>query len=189
MLSRSRIGGFPFDFTNNWSAPVFDFRLSFVCSIVTSGHKFPGMSWPTGMFMTKTGLQLLPPSRPDVIGSPDTTFAGSRNGLSALLWWTYISTHSYDKHLEEVLDCLKLIEYTEKELEKVEREIGRNIWIARTPSALCVCFRKPNDDIVYKYILASEGVYYGNELRLYTHMHIMKGVNKEKIDSLMKNYT
>jgi len=167
-------------------APIFDFRLPFVCSIITSGHKFPGMPWPTGIFMTKTGLQLLPPSRPDVIGSPDTTFAGSRSGLSAVLWWTYISTHSYEQQLEEVLNCLELAEYTKKELEKVEKDIGRDIWIARTPLALSLRFRKPNNDIVYKYTLASEEFYHGNELRQYTHVYIMKGVNKEKIDSLMQ---
>ncbi|XP_065896444.1 histidine decarboxylase-like [Dysidea avara] len=172
--------------TNIKPAPVFDFRLPFVCSIITSGHKFPGMPWPTGIFMTKTDLQLLPPSRPDVIGSPDTTFAGSRSGLSALLWWTYISTHSYEKQLEEVLNCLKLAEYTEKELEKVEKEISRDIWIARTPLALSLRFRKPNNDIVHKYTLASEEFYHGNELRQYTHMYIMKGADKKKIDNLMQ---
>ena len=121
--------------------PIFDFRLPFVCSIITSGHKFPGMPWPTGIFMTKTGLQLLPPSRPDVIGSPDTTFAGSRSGLSALLWWTFISTHTYEQQLESVLNCFKLVEYTEAELKKIEEEIGKDIWIARAPLALSIRFR------------------------------------------------
>ena len=172
--------------TNVKPGPVFDFRLPFVCSVITSGHKFPGMPWPTGIFMTKTGLQLLPPSHPDVIGSPDTTFAGSRSGLSALVWWTFIGTHTYEQQLESVLDCLKLAEYTEAELKKVEEEIGRDMWIARTPLALSLRFRKPNDAIVYKYTLASEEFYYGNELRHYTHIYMMKGATKEKIDSLLE---
>ena len=166
--------------------PIFDFRLPFVCSIITSGHKFPGMPWPTGIFMTKTGLQLLPPSRPDVIGSPDTTFAGSRSGLSALVWWTFVGTHTYEQQLESVIDCLKLAEYTEAELKKVEKEIGRDIWIARTQLALSLRFRKPNDAIVYKYTLASEEFYFGNELRHYTHIYLMKGATKEKIDNLIE---
>ena len=130
-------------------------------------------------------------SRPDVIGSPDTTFARSRNGLSALvwsLWWTFISTHTYEQQLESVLDCLimKLAEYTEAELKKVEKEIGRDIWIAWTPLALSLRFRKPNDAIVYKYTLASEEFYYGNELHHYTHIYMMKGITKKKIDSLLE---
>ena len=136
--------------------------------------------------MTRTGLQLLPPSRPDVIGSPDTTFAGSRSGLSALVWWTYVGTHTYEQQLESVIDCLKLAEYTEAELKKVEKEIDRDIWIARTPLALSLRFRKPNDAIVYKYTLASEEFYHGNELRHYTHIYLMKGATKEKIDNLIE---
>ena len=172
--------------TNIKPGPIFDFRLPFVCSVVTSGHKFPGMPWPTGIFMTKTGLQLLPPSRPDVIGSPDTTFAGSRNGLSALVWWTYISTHPYEQQMESVLSCLKLAEYTEAGLKKVEQKIGKDIWIARSPLALSVYFKKPNDAIVYKFTLASEDAYHGSELRHYTHVYVMKSVTKEKIDNLLE---
>ena len=172
--------------TNIKPGPIFDFQLPFVCSVVTSGHKFPGMPWPTGIFMTKTGLQLLPPSRPDVIGSPDTTFAGSRNGLSALVWWTYISTHSYEQQMESVLSCLKLAKYTEAGLKKVEQKIGKDIWIARSPLALSVYFKKPNDAIVYRFTLASEDAYYGSELRHYTHVYVMKGVTKEKIDNLLE---
>ena len=99
------------------------------------------MPWPTGIFMTKTGLQLLPPSHPDVIGSPDTTFGGSRSGLSALVWLTFISTHTYEQQLESVLNCVKLAEYTEVKLKEVEKEIGRDIWIAHTPLALSVISR------------------------------------------------
>ena len=172
--------------TNIKPGPIFDFRLPFVCSIITSGHKFPGMPWPTGIFMTKTGLQLLPPSRPDVIGSPDTTFAGSRNGLSALVWWTYISTHPYEQQMESVLSCLKLAEYTEAGLKKVEQKIGKDIWIVRSPLALSIHFKRPNDAIVYKYTLASANAYDGNELRHYTHVYVMKGVTKEKIDNLLE---
>ena len=172
--------------TNIKPGPICDFRLPFVCSVVTSGHKFPGMPWPTGIFMTKTGLQLLPPSRPDVIGSPDTTFAGSRNGLSALVWWTYISTHSYEQQMESVLSCLKLAEYTEAGLKKVEQKIGKDIWTARSPLALSIHFKRPNDAIVYKYSLASEDAYCGNYLRRYSKVYVMKGVTKEKIDNLLE---
>ena len=114
------------------------------------------------------------------------TFAGSRSGLSALVWWTFISTHTYEQQLESVLDCLKLAEYTEAELKKVQKEIGRDIWIARSPLALSLRFRKSNDAIVYKYTLASEDMYYANELRHYTHIYMMKGATKEKIDTLLE---
>ena len=33
--------------------PVFDFRLDFISSIVTSGHKFIGMPWPCGIYLVQ----------------------------------------------------------------------------------------------------------------------------------------
>ena len=35
--------------------PVFDFRLNFVMLIVTSGHKWVGVPWPCGVYITKSG--------------------------------------------------------------------------------------------------------------------------------------
>ena len=34
-------------------ASVFDFRLDFIPSIVTSGHKFIGTPWPSGIYLTR----------------------------------------------------------------------------------------------------------------------------------------
>ena len=167
--------------------PTFDFQLPFVCSICTSGHKWPGAPWPLGIFMTKTGLQLLPPTTPEYIGSPDTTFAGSRNGLSALVWWTYISENNYESQVEKVVSSLNLVLYTYMELQKVQKDIGKDIWISYTPLTLSLRFMQPNDDIVYKYTLSVEKLYYGTELRSYIHMYIMGHTMKETVDSLMQD--
>ena len=167
--------------------PVFDFQLPFVCSICTSGHKWPGAPWPLGIFMTKTGLQLLPPTTPEYIGSPDTTFAGSRNGLSALVWWTYISDYNYESQVEKMVNSLKLVKYTYEELEKVQKDICKDIWISYTPLTLSLRFMQPNDDIVYKYTLSVEKLYYNDELRSYIHLYVMGHTKKETIDSLMQD--
>ncbi len=170
----------------------FDFQLPFVCSMITSGHKFPGAPWPCGIYMTKTGLQLLPPTGEEVeyIGSLDTTFAGSRNGLSSLVLWTYISTHNYDVQVDKVLRCLELSVYTEAQLKEVEAERKRKgwapheLWVVRSSLAMSVRFRKPNDNIVYKYSLANETFTYQGEPRTYTHVYVMGFTTKEKLDEL-----
>lgn len=71
--------------------PNFDFRLPIVNSMVMSGHKWPGAPWPCGIFMTKVKYQLFPPDDPEYLGSPDSTFAGSRNGFSAIIMWDYLA--------------------------------------------------------------------------------------------------
>ena len=167
--------------------PEFDFKLPYVCSICTSGHKWPGAPWPLGIFMTKTGYQLLPPTTPDYIGSPDTTFAGSRNGLSAIVWWTFLSDNNYESQVEKTCNSLELLKYAYKQLHKVQKDICKDIWIEYTPLTLSLWFMKPNDDIVYKYSLAVDNFYYGDDLRPYVHIYIMANVRKDTIDNLMQD--
>lgn len=167
-------------------APHFDFKLPFVCSIITSGHKFPGAPWPTGIYMTKTGLQLLPPSEPQYIGALDTTFAGSRNGLSAMVLWTYISTNNYEAQVRKVLHCLDLSAYAEAELKKIEKERKEDLWVVRSPLSFSIRFKKPNDNIVYRFTLANESMYYEGKPRTYTHIYCMGFTTKEKLDELFE---
>ena len=104
---------------------TFDFRLPFVSSIVTSGHKWMGAPWPCGVCMTRTKLLLMPPSdKADYIGTPDTTLAGSRNGITPLLLWNFISTHPYERQVKTVLRCMELAEYTFQSLTKLQQDIG-----------------------------------------------------------------
>ncbi|XP_065899438.1 histidine decarboxylase-like [Dysidea avara] len=166
--------------------PDFDFRLPFVHSICGSGHKWPGAPWPLGIFMTKTGLQLLPPTNPDYVGSPDTTFAGSRNGLSSLVWWSFLTQYSYEAQIDRVVYSLELVKHTYQELQKVQTDIGQDIWINYTPLSLSLWFKKPNDDIVHKYTLSPESLFVDGEQRNFVHMFVMSNVAKETIDSLMQ---
>ena len=168
-------------------ASIFDFRLPYVCSITTSGHKFPGSPVPTGIFMTKTGLLIssdLPATA--IYGCPDTTFSGSRSGLAAIIWWTYISTHDYDKQVKKVLHCLNLAKATTEKLKRLESKIGKDLWITQAPSSLAVRFKKPNDDIVRKYSLASETIDYKGEMRTYTHVYLMGGTTEAKVKELIE---
>ena len=167
-------------------ASIFDFRLPYMCSITTSGHKFPGSPVPTGIFMTKTGLLISSDLPATTIGCPDTTFSGSRSGLAAIIWWTYISTHDYDKQVRKVLHCLNLAKATTDKLKSLESKIGKDLWVAQAPSSLAVRFRKPNDDIVCKYSLASETIDYEGEMRTYTHVYLMGGTTEAKINELME---
>ena len=167
--------------TNITPPPDFDFKIPYLCSINTSGHKWPGAPWPCGIYMTKTGLRLLPPSDPEVIGSPDTTFGGSRNGLSALNWWTYISTNNYDSEVNKVVNCLRLVAHTYEELKKFPQDI----WLKYSPLTLSIRFKKPNNKITYKYSLAVETITEEGKKCKYVHMYVMSHVTKELIDKLL----
>ncbi len=79
--------------------PVFDFRLDFISSIVTSGHKWIGSPWPCGIYISKTEYQLHSPESASItyLDSPDIALNGSRNGHSVLLLWSYITMYNYEE--------------------------------------------------------------------------------------------
>jgi histidine decarboxylase len=169
--------------------PIFDFRLPYVHSITTSGHKWMGAPWPCGIFMTRTGLQMLPPARSqsEYIGSPDTTFAGSRNGFSALLMWDYVARHSYDDEIRTAAESDSLAGYVYDRLCALQSQTGRALWVARSPHSLAIRFRRPNPRIVRKYSLAYETAHIDGETRHYVHVFPMKHVTRDVIDHLISD--
>jgi histidine decarboxylase len=165
--------------------PIFDFSLPYVHSISTSGHKWIGAPFPTGLFMTRVKYQLRPPSNPAYIGSPDTTLAGSRSGLAPVVLWSYLASHSHQAQIERALRCEKLAKYTHKRLLKLQTKLGTDLWVHRTPLSLAVLFRKPNQDIVFKYTLSCESLFVDGLQRDYAHVYMMENATQEKIDALI----
>ena len=166
--------------------PIFDFRLPYVNSIVTSGHKWVGTPWPSGIFMTKVKYQLIPPDAPEYIGSPDTTFAGSRNGLSPVIMWDFLAQNSYRNLIDRAVRCENLANYAEEQLKTVQEcHSELDLFIERTPLSLTVRFRKPNGRIVYKHSLSCETLLINDEERHYAHIFTMDSVTKERIDEFI----
>ena len=171
--------------------PQFDFQLEFVTSIVTSGHKWIGSPAPCGAYLMRNNFRIKPPENtPIYIGSPDTTFAGSRNALSCAVLWTYISTHSYEEQIQKVLHCIDVAKYTYMRLKKLEAELGVDLWVTHSYEySLSLYFRKPNDEIVYKYSMSSENLLVevdGNaQERQYSHIYMMEHVTFQKINEMI----
>ncbi len=168
--------------------PMFDFRLPGVASIVMSGHKWPGAPWPCGIFMTKVKYQITPPADPEYLGSPDSTFAGSRSGFTPIILWNYLARNSYEKQIQTALGCDKMANYAFEQLKTAESSHkDLNLYIERSPLSLTIRFRKPNDDIIFKYSLSCETLEIGGEKRHYAHLFAMASTSKETIDELAKD--
>lgn len=163
--------------------PRFDFSIPEVSSIVTSGHKYPGAPWPCGIFMTKARLQMQPPAQPDVIGSPDTTFGGSRNAFSPLIMWNFLARHSEDAQIKMAAKAHQTAANAERKLAALPGD-----WqVARTPYSLAVRFRRPSDnDIVHKYSLATVSLRDESGRRVdYAHLYVMPHVTDDLVDQLV----
>jgi histidine decarboxylase len=165
--------------------PMFDFRLADVHSLTMSGHKWIGTPWACGVFMTRTGLQMTPPRSSEYIGAADTTFAGSRNGFSALLLWDHLARHSYDDQARLAAECDRLAEYTHERLLDLQEFVGEDLWVARSRQSLTVRFRRPRADIVRRYSLAGETVYVDGVARAYVHLYAMRHLTRELVDELV----
>ena len=171
---------------NETPAPIFDFHLKFVSSIIFSGYKWVGTTWPCGVFMSRTGLMLLPGDKESVLRTPDVTVSGSRNGLSPILLWTK-SCISYDEQVKTVVSCLNLAQYAKEKLKEVEKEVKMDLWISRADTSLAILFRKPNKAIVTKYTLGYVDMSVQGEQRCYAHIYIMPHILKKTIDGLIQD--
>ncbi|MDH6128682.1 histidine decarboxylase [Kitasatospora sp. GP82] len=188
-----------FGWTPEVDLPEFDFGLTLsseddnqidmVASIAMSGHKWPGAPWPCGIYMTKVKYQLMPPSQPQYIGSPDTTFAGSRNGFSPLVIWDHLARHSYQDQVNLIRHAQDLSIYLENRLRQLERKHRVKLWPARTRGALTVRFRRPSDKLVDKWSLSTEDVFMvpkkPETRRRYAHIFLMASTTREKIDAFL----
>jgi histidine decarboxylase len=174
--------------------PRFDFELPCVKSISMSGHKWGGAPWPCGVYMTKRKYQLKPPSDPKYIGAHDSTLAGSRNGLSALILWDYLARTSLNNEVKKALYTQRMANYAHQRLLALENELKRRgdvgddgLWIQRPPLSLSVCFKKVRDDIMDKYSLNKEEFEVEGRKRAYNHIFAMEHVTEDTIDRLVED--
>ncbi|MCO5601073.1 hypothetical protein L7F22_055190 [Adiantum nelumboides] len=152
-------------------------RAPFLQSIAMSGHKWLGAPAPCGLYMIKTKYQMNPPDIPEYIGTPDTTFAGSRNGLSAILMWDNIARHSYEDQIRKALHLERLGAYTEKSLRNLQDEV------LKEDLYVTVRFKRANDELCKKYSLSNEDL----DGKRYSHVFMMEHVTTELVDALVED--
>jgi histidine decarboxylase len=155
-----------------------------VSSIVCSGHKYLGSPVPCGIYLTKVGNQMSPPDNPEYIGSPDTTFGGSRSALAPLLLWNALARRSLDDHIKAAVTSQSIAEYAVKKLKEVAEQRSGFV-VRRGPFALSVVFTLPSEEIVRKYSLAtmkSIGM-----AHLFAMPHVSEGLIDELADDLLQD--
>ena len=170
--------------------PVFDFRIPEVMSISMSLHKWFGCPFPAGIYMTRRKNQMKPPTNPFYTGCEDTTFAGSRNGHGVIIVWDFLSKKSYHYLTEEAVKAEKIVSFLFKKFQDLEKDLGEDLWLSRSPGTLMVCFKQPREDIVLKYSLACDKLLVetkqgGLERRLYSHISVMPHVQEDLIERIM----
>jgi len=178
------------DLDESAEAPDFDFKNSFIHSMVTSGHKWPGAPWPCGIYMSKQKYLVIPASSPDYIGTPDSTLAGSRNGFSAMVLWTLIANRNFDEIYQSAIHSSNITNYAYTRLKTIHDDLlaedsHQDTWLQRSPASLAIIFRKPKDEIMFEFSLSLSYEIVNNQKRSYVHIFGMHDRTKEQIDSLV----
>ena len=94
--------------------PVFDFRLDFISSIVTSGYKWIGNPWPCAIYITKSGLIKQAAKFISYLNFADLCIPVSRNAHSSIMLWSFISNNSYDAQIQIVLQSFRVLSFVLK---------------------------------------------------------------------------
>ncbi|MEV5542127.1 pyridoxal-dependent decarboxylase [Saccharopolyspora shandongensis] len=156
--------------------PDFDFRIKQVSSIVTSGHKYPGSPWACGIYMTRREFEIQPPPMAAYVASPDTTFAGSRNGFSPIVLWNQLARYSEEEQVRRIAASVKLARQTYLKLKDLGKRLDKDLRPGYTPETLSVQFLQPNERIVRKYSLASVPI---DETTTLCHLFVMPHVTED----------
>lgn len=146
-----------------------------VTSIAISGHKFPGAIHPCGIVLTDRsvheiafGDQWIP-----YVGTQDTTISGSRNGFLALNLWYIFKKKGYEGFKKEGQTCIQNAQYLKNKLQ----EIGYP-QVSLFPNQIIVTFKKPKQELVEKYQLATQGDI--------AHVVVMQHITKSRIDTFCR---
>ena len=166
--------------------PLFDFRLESMSSIVVSTAKWFGAPWPSGIYLTRTGLQVSLQSAGNRHCLAEPTFSCSRNAHVSIVMWTHISSLSFEDQIKKVSKSLRVADYAENQLRALQEEIHSDLWVSRTRLSLAVYFKRPNKEIFRKHSLSAKSLYFNGELREYCHIYIMDHVEREHIDEFIK---
>jgi len=146
-----------------------------VSSIAISGHKFPGAIHPCGIVLTDKavheiafGDQWVP-----YVGTHDTTISGSRNGFLALNLWYIFQKKGYEGFKKEGETCIRNAKYLIDKLNAINYP-----QVALFPDQIIVTFKKPVQELVEKYQLATQ-----DDM---AHVVVMQHITKSRIDTFCK---
>jgi len=160
-----------FGFVMPFLRPGYD-SYKFMDSISISSHKWPGVPFPGGVFISVKSHVSHVENFEEVISQRDVTISGSRNGHTALFLNEFFDTVDLK---EDVENSLKMTEYIYNRL--LECAPDCNPWKnARSP---IIVFNSPSKTIIKKWSLATVGSR--------SHVCVLNHITKDVADAFIKD--
>ncbi|CDW84520.1 histidine decarboxylase [Stylonychia lemnae] len=119
----------------------FDFSLKEVKSITTSIHKWIPNPFPSSVLLIKD-TQLMP---------KDYKQNTTSKGHVPLFTWDFLMNRTLNDHLDDAVHAYNMANYVYQELIDLQDDLNVNLNIQKTSLGLNIRFKKPSDEICYKY--------------------------------------
>lgn len=160
-----------FGFVMPFLHPGYD-MYKFMDSISISSHKWPGVPFPGGVFISVKKHVSYIENFEEVISQRDVTISGSRNGHTALFLNEFFDTVDLK---EDVENSLEMTEYIYNRL--LECAPNSNPWKnARSP---IIVFNSPSKSIIKKWSLATVGSR--------SHVCVLNHITKDVANAFIKD--
>ncbi|CDW79072.1 histidine decarboxylase [Stylonychia lemnae] len=151
MAAENQNLGLPRDAIKN---AQFDFSFEEVKSITTSIHKWIPSPFPSSVLLIRDKTLMPSDHLQEIyIRGQDYTLTTSRSGHAPLFTWDYLMSKTLNEHIEEAVYSYQLAKYLKHQLQEIEVKLGIDLKIQLSEIGLNIRFKKPSDEICYKYAL------------------------------------
>ncbi|AGE56653.1 histidine decarboxylase [Acanthocystis turfacea Chlorella virus NE-JV-2] len=158
-----------FGFVMPFLRPGYD-QYKLFDSISVSCHKWPGVKFPSGVFMSVKDHPTSVENFEEVIAQRDVTVSGSRNGHAPFFMNEFLETVDLGK---EVSSCLEMTEYMYNRLMECAPECKP--W--KNENTPILVFKSPSKELIKKWSLATVGKR--------SHVCVLSHVTKEIADTFI----
>jgi histidine decarboxylase len=159
-------------------------------ALAVSCHKFFGFPTPAGLFMT--GSQIFKEFHasfskvhdPEYIRHIPGTITCSRDGVKPAEFYFFSSESAFANQAEDAHAMLRNTDYLMKELESHFAQLQP---MRANDRSNTVYFRKPSDDIINRYSLATMELEIAGKRETYAHVVVMPHVRKAVLDRFLND--
>lgn len=166
-----------------------DFRHPLLHSVCVSPYKWLGLPMPVGVVMTRRLYQAELPQNADYTGCHDTTIAGSRSGLSAILLWEVLCRRNYRNQQLLLRRLVKRLQRFHLQLKELlcsqARHDGQLFVLPLEPGSLIQVFSAPNALICKKFSLSVSVLKLQGRPYRCCHLVMLEHCNQPMLDRLL----
>lgn len=159
-------------------------------SIAISCHKFFGFPSPAGLFITRQSTYTefaefyTTVHNPEYIGHVPGTITCSRDAVKPAEFFYFTTDEALSYQKKDAIAIIKKTDYLE---EKMKKNFPHLLPSRESPLSNTIYFRKPSDDLVKKYSLATMHLdtVFGNEA--FAHIVVMPHVTHDVLDEFLSD--